>query len=195
KTVSALLLMLALAYAGLTLIPMTQQVGIVKALTSWDALGLVIEIATLSVVASFLVNSVSALRINPQGLGVAELTGWRTIPWKQVDVVRVMELSGKLGKGRYLIMIPFKGRTVPRTPAPMLKLLPALFGAAREGERGVMLTSDLKNFERLLQLVVSYLVQANSQQSAATHVAVESYVDDDVMMPTAQLLLDPEAAL
>jgi hypothetical protein len=133
------------------------------------------------------------LKITPEGLGVAELTGWRTIPWKQIEVLRVMELGGRVAKGRYLVMVPFKGKTSPASPAPMLKWIPALLGASREGERGVMITSDIKNFERLLQLIVSYLVQATGGNT--NNVVVESFVDEEVTMNTAQLLLDPEAAL
>ena len=43
-------------------------------------------------------------------------------------MLRVMELGGKMS-GRYMVMIPFKGRTTPSTPAPMLKMLPSLVGA------------------------------------------------------------------
>ena len=56
-----------------------------------------------------------------------------------------------------------------------------------------MVTSDIKNFERLLQLVVSYVAQATTPSNA--NIVIESYVDEDVTMSTAQLLLDPETAL
>ena len=194
KTVAAVLVMLAIAHAGLVLIPMSAAMGSwIKAFFSWTGLGLALEITALGVLAAVIVNMFPALKISPQGLGVAEVTGWRTIPWKQVGVIRVMELSGWLVKGRYLVMIPFTGKTVPSTPAPMLKWIPTLMGAAREGEWGVMITSDIKNFERLLQLSVSYMVQASGGGTA--NVVVESFVDEDVTMNTAQLLLDPEAAL
>ncbi len=194
KTVAALLLMLSFAHAGLTLIPMRGVVGNwTHTFLSWSALGLALEIAVAGFVAAVLVNLFPAIRINPQGLGVPELTGWRMIPWKQVEVIRVMELGGWLGKGRYLVMVPFTGKTTPRTPAPMLRWIPALFGASREGERGVMITSDIKSFERLLQLIVSYMAKASGTSGGG--VVIESYVDEEVTMNTAQLMLDPEAAL
>lgn len=194
KTVSAVLLALAFAHISFVLIPLARNVGPISALLSWNALGLAIELVAVSLVCAFLVNAVSALRINPQGLGVAELFGWRLIPWKQVEVLRVMELGGKLG-GRYLVMIPFKGKTTPNTPAPMLQWIPTLVGANRGGERGIILTSDMKNFERLLQLVVSYVAQAANPSTSNANIVIESYVDEDVNMSTAQLLLDPENAL
>lgn len=194
KTVAILLIILSVAHAALILIPMMQASGNWSAvLISWPALGLGLEIATAGLVAAVLVNMFPALRITPQGLGVAEVTGWRTIPWGQVGVIRVMELGGRFAKGQYVAMIPFTGKTVPPTPAPMLRWMPALFGAAREGERGVMVTSGIKNFERLLQLVVANLVQAQGGDSH--NVVVESFVDETVTMNTAQLLLDPDAAL
>ena len=192
KTVSAVLLVLTFAHISVVLIPFVRSVGPLGALFSWNSLGLAIELATASVVSAFLLNAVAELRVNPQGLAVAELTGWRLIPWKQIEVLRVMELGGKLS-GRYMVMIPFKGRTTPRTPAPMLKMLPSLLGANRGGDQGIMVTSDLKNFERLLQLVVSYVAQATTPSNA--NIVIESYVDEDVTMSTAQLLLDPETAL
>ena len=194
KTVAALLVMLALAHAGLTLIPLSAEVGSwAKAFLSLTSLGLALEIAAAALVSAVLVNLFPALKITPQGLGVAEVTGWRTVPWNQVGVIRVMELGGRVANGKYLVMIPFKGKTKPGTPAPMLKWIPALMGASREGEQGVMLTSDIKYFERLLQLIVSYMVQV--QGGTGTNVVVELFVDEQVTMYTAQLLLDPAAAL
>lgn len=194
KTVAALLVMLSIAHAGLTLIPMASKGGtLASVLISWQALGLLLEIATASFVAAVIVNLFPTIRVNPQGLGVAEVTGWRVIPWSQLGVIRVMELNGLVLKGKYLVMIPFTGKTTPGTPAPMLKWIPALLGASREREQGVMLTSSIKNFERLLQLVVSYMVQAQGGNS--NNVVVESYVDEQVTMNTAQLILDPNAAL
>ena len=186
--------MLSIAHAGLTLIPMVGRgLSLPSVLISWPAFGLMLEIATAGLLAGVLVNMFPAFRITPQGLGVAEVSGWRTIPWAQVEVLRVMELGGALFKGRYLVMIPFTGKTTPRSPAPMLRLIPALFGASREKEQGVMLTSDIKNFDRLLQLILSYMVQAQGGNS--NNIVVESFVDEDVTMTTAQLLLDPDAAL
>lgn len=194
KTVSALLIVLSVAHAAVTFIPLARgEGGPMAALLSWNMLGLALEIAVAGTVAAVLLNLLPAVQITPQGLGVSEVLGWRTIPWNQIGVLRVMELGGRLSKGRYVVMVPFTGSTSSRTPAPMLKWIPALFGAAREGERGVMLTSDIKHFDRLLQLIVTYLVQAGGGNSS--NVVVESFVDEQVTMNSAQLLLDPEAAL
>lgn len=193
KVVSVLLVILSVAHAALTLAPMISNSTWSSVLVSWTSLGLALEIAVASLVAAVLVNMFPTIRINPQGLGLAEVTGWRTIPWNQLGVIRVMELGGILFKGHYLVMIPFTGKTTPRTPAQMLKWMPSLYGASREGEQGVMFTSDIKGFERLLQLVVSYMVQAQGGNS--NNVVVESFVDEQVTMHTAQLLLDPDAAL
>jgi hypothetical protein len=92
KTVSAVMLVLVFAHISFVLIPFVRSVGPLGALLSWNALGLVIELAAVSLLCAVLLNGVSALRINPQGLSVAELFGWRLIPWKQVEVIRVMEL-------------------------------------------------------------------------------------------------------
>ncbi|MEO5951653.1 MAG: hypothetical protein ABIQ44_04210 [Chloroflexia bacterium] len=193
KVTSVLLVILSVTHAALTLAPMISGGTWSSVLFSWPALGLALEITIASLVAAVLVNMFPTIKVTPQGLGVAEVTGWHTIPWGQLGVIRVMELGGLLFKGRYLVMIPFTGKTTPSTPAPMLKWMPSLFGASREREQGVMLTSDIKSFERLLQLVVSYMVQA--QGGNGTNVVVESFVDEQVTMHTAQLLLDPEAAL
>jgi hypothetical protein len=75
----------------------------------------------------------------------------------------------------------------------MLGWLPALMGATGRGGHGVLVTSDMKNFDRLLQLVVSYLVQASGQNPNS--VPLEAYVDEDAVMPIAQLFLAPEAEI
>jgi hypothetical protein len=92
-----------------------------------------------------------------------------------------------------VVLIPFTGQTKPSTPAPMLDWLPALLGAAGWGGRGLLLTSDMKDFEKLLQLIVSYMVQASGQNPTST--PLEAYVDEDALMPIPQLILDPEAEI
>jgi hypothetical protein len=130
----------------------------------------------------------ASLQVTPQGLGVSELFGWRRIAWKDIGVLRVMELTAS---GRYVVMVPFKKGAKIGGPGPMLSLIPRMLGAAQKGERGVVVTSDLKNFERLLQLIVSYLAQAAGQVNPQ----IETLVDEEVMMPVAQLLFQPETAL
>ncbi len=73
----------------------------------------------------------------------------------------------------------------------MLKLLPLLAGASRTGEPGVVVTSQMKNFERLLQLIVSYMAQEAGQLVPA----VEAFVDENAVMPLGQLAFDQKAAL
>lgn len=138
-------------------------------------------------IAAFLCNLVPSVQVTPQGLGVSELLGWRRIPWQQVQTLRVMELS----KNRYVVMVPIKGSTRPRTPAPMLKIVPALLGASRKGESGLIFTSDIGNFERLLQLLVAYM----GQTAGHTMTAIEAFVDEDAAMPMAQMFLHAPTAL
>jgi hypothetical protein len=191
NTFSALLVMLSLAHAGLVLIPMvTAQGNSLTSLLNWATLGVVLGIAGASVVAAFLTNLFPTIQVTPQGLGVAEAMGWRYIPWKQISVLRVMEVRNHK---RYVVLIPFTGKTKPATPAPMLGWLPALLGASGRGGHGVVITSDMKNFDRLLQLVVSYLVQTSGQNPNS--VPLEAYVDEDSVMPIAQLFLDPDAEI
>ena len=57
----------------------------------------------------------------------------------------------------------------------------------------MIVTSDMKNFDRLMQLIVSYLVQSSGQTSNA--VPLEAFVDEDSVMPIAQLLFDPNAEI
>jgi len=140
------------------------------------------------VTAALLVNLFPSIRVNPHGMGISELFGWRRIPWEQVGVLRVMELSNK---SRYVVMVPFKGSTRPRTPAPMLKIIPALAGAASSGEQGIILTSDVSNFDRLLKLILSYMTQTSGQGVQS----MEAFIDEEVVMPVAQLVLDPDGAL
>lgn len=141
-----------------------------------------------AVASAFVFNVFTSLQVTPQGLGVSEMFGWRRVAWKDIGVLRVMELPSK---GRYVVMVPFKKGAKVGGPGPMLKLLPRLAGAAQSGERGVVITSDLKNFERLLQLIVSYLGQAAGQVVPT----IETLVDEETVMPVAQVLLEPEAAL
>jgi len=191
RTLSPLLVMLSLAHAGLVLIPLAaSRDTILSRLLNWTTLGEALAVAGASLVAAILLNLFPTIQITPEGLGVSELFGWRVIPWKQISVLRVMELHNRT---RYVVLIPFTGRTKPASPAPMLRWLPALLGATGRGGRGVIITSDMKNFDRLMQLIVSYLVQSSGQTSNA--VPLEAFVDEDTVMPIAQLLCDPNAEI
>ncbi len=157
-------------------------------LANWSLVGALIGAALAMFTAALLLNLFATIKVTPQGLGISELFGWRRVPWSQVEVLKVMEVSSK---GRYVVLAPFRGPTSPRTPAPMLKLIPALTGVAGRGQQGVLLTSDIKNFDRLVQLILSYMSQAAGQSVPA----IEAFIDEAAIMPVVQLLLDPEAAL
>lgn len=191
KTLAALIVMLSIAHAGFVLIPLvTGTSGSLGNLFSWATLGVALGIAAAGLVAAFLVNLFPTVQVSPQGLGVQEITGWRYIPWKQISILRVMELRNR---GRYVVLIPFTGATKPPTPAPMFRWLPVLLGATGWGGKGVLLTSDMKNFDKLLQLVVAYVVQASGQNGSV--MPLEAFVDEDAVMPVAQFLLEPETEI
>jgi hypothetical protein len=194
KTLSALLVMLAIGHVTLTAIPLLRAGGnSPMALLSWQMLGAAVGSVAVGIVAAFLANLLPTIHVTPQGLGISELTGKRRIPWDNIGVLRVMEMRNST---RYVVMIPIKGRTSPRTPAPMLRWIPQLAGAvdpANKVEKGLLITSDMKNFERLLQLIVSYMMQNSGQNSS--NAVVETYVEENVVMPFAQIVLDPAAAL
>lgn len=173
-----------LLHLALVLVPAIQTAS----LLSWGVAGAALGVVLTGMVGMLVLNLLPSVQVTPQGLGVSGLLGWRRIPWKQVSTLRVMELPGK---GRYVVMIPFGGATQPPTPAPLLRIVPMLVGASQKGERGVVITSDIKNFERLLQLVVAYMAQAAGQ----TVPAIEAFVDEAAVMPIAQLALAPNVAL
>lgn len=189
KATAATLTALTLFHVAMVVIPAVQAGStIIEAMVSWNAAGSILGALIAMLVSAFVANLLAPIQVTPEGLGVSELTGWRRIPWGQIGVLRIMELPAK---GRYVVMVPFKGRTRPPTPAPMLSLIPGLAGALRSGECGVLLTSDVNNFERLLQLVVSYMAQAKGQNAPA----VEAFVDENAIFPMAQLALEPDAAM
>jgi hypothetical protein len=64
-------------------------------------------------------------------------------------------------------------------------------GASNAKERGIIITSDLQQFERLLQLIVSYMAQEAGQVVPT----IEAYVDEHATMPLGQLLVGGEAAI
>src|SRR5204863_1770589 len=111
--------------------------------------------------------------------GISELIGWRSVSWNQIGILRVMELK----EDRYVLMIPFKGSTHPPTPAPILRLIPLLAGVDRGGGRGLIVTSHIKNFDRLVQLIVAYMAQSAGQSVPR----VELFLDESAVMPIAQL--------
>jgi hypothetical protein len=191
RTFAVLLVMLSVAHAALVLMAEIRTLGGgVQSILTWSTLGCVLGIGGASLVAAFLTNIFPVVKVTPEGLGVSEVTGWRTIPWKQITVLRVMELRNH---SRYVVLIPFNGKTKPATPAPMMSIFPALMGAMGWGGKGLLLTSDIKNFDKLLQLVVSYMVQSSGQNPNA--VPLEAYVDEDALMPIAQLFLDYETEI
>jgi hypothetical protein len=186
-----------IAFAMLRLLLMVRQIMQAAAsnvplanagVSIWDLAAVVLGAFLTVAFAAVLINLFPSIRVTPQGLGISELFGWRRIPWNQVGVLRVMELAQK---DRYVLMIPFRGATRPPSPAPVLKLIPALAGALQKGERGLVVTSDIKNFDRMVQLMVSYLAQASGQNVPR----VELFVDETAVMPFAQLVLEPEAAI
>ncbi|MFL5732883.1 MAG: hypothetical protein ACJ78Q_06745, partial [Chloroflexia bacterium] len=59
------------------------------------------------------------------------------------------------------------------------------------GDRGLMVTSDISDFDRLVQLIVSYVAQAGGQN--VPH--LEMFLDEAATFPLAQLVLEPRAAI
>src|SRR5205085_355163 len=89
-----------------------------------------------------------------------------------------------------IVMLPFTG-SAGLGPAPLLRILPALAGASANGAKGVLVTSHIKDFDRLIQLIVSNMSQAKGMSVPR----IELFVDETVVMPMAQLLLAPEDAI
>ena len=187
RIAAGVMITLSLVHVMAVLLPALQNNGIALASTGWRLAGAGLGVALAVAVGALLVNLFPALQVTPKGLGISELFGWRRIAWDQLGTLRVLELPG----GRYVMMLPVKGRTRPFTPAPMLRLLPLLAGASRNGERGVLITSGMKNYERLLQLVVAYM--AHSAGYAVP--AVEMFLDEDATMPMVQMALATDAAV
>ncbi|HEY0071957.1 MAG TPA: hypothetical protein VGE04_18505 [Chloroflexia bacterium] len=189
RFVAGMFLIVSFLHAGVTMRDVLARPDFTPAsLLSLDVAGAVLGLALAGVASAFILNIFASLQVTPQGLGVSELFGWRRVAWKDIGVLRVMELTAS---GRYVVMVPFKKGAKMGGPGPMLSLIPRLLGAAQKSERGVVVTSDLKNFERLLQLIVSYLAQAAGQVNPQ----IETLVDEEVTMPVAQLLFQPESAL
>ncbi len=189
RFVAGMFLIVSFLHAGVIIGNAVVQPGFEPmSLLSPEMAGAVLGLVLAAVASAFVLNLLPTLQVTPQGLGVSEMFGWRRVAWKDIGVLRVMELSGS---GRYVVMIPFKKGAKTGGPGPMLKLIPRLLGAAQKGERGVVVTSDMKNFDRLLQLIVSYLAQAAGQVNPQ----IETLVDEEVTMPVAQLVFAPEAAL
>lgn len=191
RTAAALMVMLCIANAGLFFIPVIFAPGhSILSLFSWTTLGFALSIAGAGLVAGFLANLFPTVRVTQEGFGIAEVNGWRIIPWKQISVLHVMELHNT---GRYVLLVPFTGETKPSRPAPSLALIPPLMGASGWGGHGVMLTSDMKDFERLVKLIMSHMVVASGQNPNST--PLDAYMDEGALMPIAQLFLDPEAEI
>lgn len=189
RIAAGILLVASLVQLGMNGLTIMREPGATMAsLLTLSMLGSALGLALAGVISAFIFNLFATLQVTPQGLGVSELFGWRRILWKDIGVLRVMELPTR---GRYVVMLPFKNGAKVGAPGPMLSLIPRLMAATQGGERGVLITSDLKNFERLLQLVVSYLAQAAGQATPA----IETLVDEDVTMPVAQMVFEPQAAL
>src|SRR5436190_5746427 len=154
----------------------------------WEMVAAALAIFVSFAIAAILINFFPSIRVTPQGLGISELIGWRRIPWGQIGVLRAMELEKK---GRYIVMIRFRGNTRPPTPSPVHRLIPALAGASLQGERGLLISSDINDFDRMLQLMVSYMAQASGQSMPR----VELFLNETAVMPVAQLVLEPEEAI
>jgi hypothetical protein len=153
----------------------------------WEIAGTAIAGAMAFVLAGMLLTLFPTIKVSPQGLGVSELVGWRRISWNQIGTLRVMEM----GNERYVVMIPFKGITRPPTPAPIMRLIPLLVGASGKRQRGIIVTSNMTDFDRMIQMMVSYMSQAAGHSVPR----VELFVDETATMPLAQLVLEPDSAI
>jgi hypothetical protein len=156
--------------------------------TPWQIVGALVCVCLATALAALFVGLFPSIRITPQGLGISQLLGWRRVAWSQVGALRIMDLTKK---DRYVMMIPIKGSTYPPTPAPILRLLPALAGLSKSSERGLIITSDIENFDRMVQMLISYMAQAAGQ--SMPH--VEMFVDESAVFPLAQMVLEPQAAI
>lgn len=189
RVATILLVALAAFHAVMVLIPAFKSSGsILGTIFSWRMLGALLGAGVAWGTAALVANLLQTIHVSPEGLGISEINGTRKIPWKDIGVLRVMELPKQ---ERYMVMIPINGPTQPSTPAPMLRIIPTLVGATRTGEKGIILTSHMKNFERLLQLIVSYMAQEAGQVIPA----VEAFVDENTVMPIGQLAFERDAAL
>jgi hypothetical protein len=193
RALAVALVMLSLLHVLLAVPPMFRPypylptpVGVIV----WTVVGLAVSMAATWFLAALLVNVVPRLEIRPEGLGVRELFFTRIIPWEQIGVLRAMELKNK---DRYVIFVPFTGGTQPsRLPAPMLRIIPALAGASRPGEHGVLFSSDVTGFNELMQGILTQIVRAPGRGPNAR---VEAFLEEDAVMPLIQLLLDPISAI
>jgi hypothetical protein len=193
RALAGALVLLSLLHVFLAVPPMFRPypypptpVGVVV----WTVVGLALSMAATWFIAALLVNVVPRLEIRTDGLGVRELFFTRIIPWDQIGVLRAMELKNK---DRYVVFVPFTGGTQPaRLPAPMLSIIPALAGASRPGEHGVLFTSDVTDFNELMQGILSHVVRAPGRGPNAR---VEAFLEEDAVMPVVQLLLDPVSAV
>ena len=189
RVATVLLVALAVFHLAMVMIPAVRPPGsIMGAIFSWRMLGALLGAGVACGLAAFIANIFQTIHVTPQGLGLSEITGKRMISWKNVGVLRVMEMPTR---EHYMVMIPITGASVSTTPAPMLKLLPALLGASKTGEQGIIITSHMKNFERLLQLIVSYMAQEAGQMVPA----IEAFVDENTLIPIGQLAFEPNTAL
>src|SRR5688572_13472657 len=152
RTFAVILVALGAFHVAMVAIPLIRSEGsLVGAIFNWRMLGALVGAGLAFFVASLIANIFQRIQVTSQGLGVQGITGWLRIPWKNIEALRVMEIPGS---ERYMVMIPFKGKTIPPYPAPMLRLIPLLVGASNAKEQGIVITSDLLQFERLLQLII-----------------------------------------
>jgi hypothetical protein len=149
------------------------------------AVGVCVVLAGL--VGAVLTSLFPSIKVTPMGIAMSELFGWRRIPWSHIGVLRVMDLNND----QYVVVIPFRGATRPPTPAPALRLIPALLGASRGSERGIVVTSYMQDFDRMLQMILSYLSQAAGQRVPR----IEAFLDESAVMPLAQLAMAPDEAM
>ena len=185
KVAVALLTVMPFLVLAMLIIPAVQSAGAISALVSWKVLAGLLAGAVALTAAAFVSALFPAIHVRPEGIAVSGLFIKRRVPWKQVGTLRVMEMGSP---ERYIVLIPFEGKVAP---APMADRLLAFAGGGQKGEKGVLITSEIKNFERLLQLVVAYMSQAAGQ----TVPAIEAFMEEGAVMPRAQLLFNTNAAI
>ena len=152
--------------------------------TTGDLLRLLLHWLLVLAFVLFIYGLGSDIELTPEHLKVRYAGRWRKVRWEQVSLVRTVELSTE----RLIVLVQINGWGL----TALHRVYSLLLGAG--WHKGVIITSDIKDFNNLVQYLVYYKSQTITPTPTETDTAQNPaalFVQDGFVSPVLQGVLEP----
>ena len=152
--------------------------------TTGDLLRLLLHWLLVLAFVLFIYGVGNDIELTPEHFMVRYAGRWRKVRWQQVSLVRTIELSTE----RLIVLVQIKGWGLTW----LHRVYSLLLGAG--WRKGVIISSDIKDFNNLLQYLAYYKSQKLNQTPEEIQAArnpAELFVHDGFVSPVLQGVLEP----